>query len=155
MNDIATLVPDFDSALQLLPGMPAAYTKLSRSLEQGTLTRRNEAQIHLVVAGYIRCDYCQWVMSRVAEREGLSAEDAFLAAIGTARDPRERAILRLAQRIVSGGVTPERIRLDQMEARLFGDIELTEIAAHVALAVLTCSVLQAIAPGKVAARREV
>ena len=155
MNDIATLVPDFDSALELLPGMPAAYGKLSRSLEDGSLSRRNEIQIHLVVAGYIRCDYCQWVMSRIADRGGLSAEDIFFASIGTARDRQEAAILNLAHRIVSGGVTPDRIRLDQMEARLFGDVDLAEIAAHVALAVLTCSVLQAIAPGRIPARREV
>lgn len=154
MKAIAALVPDFDSALELLPGMPAAYGKLERSLEQGSLSRRNQLQIHLVVAGYIRCDYCQWVVGRVAEHEGLTSEDVFFAGIGTARDRQEAAVLNLAHRIVSGGVTPERIRLDQMEARLFGDVELSEIAAHVALAVLTCSVLQAIAPGRVPARRE-
>lgn len=154
MKEIAAVVPEFDTALELLPGMPAAYGKLARSLEQGVLSRRNEAQIHLVVAGFIQCDYCRWVIGRLAERAGLSQEDILFASIASARDAREAAILRLALRIVSGGVTAERIRLDQMEARLFGEVELAEIAAHVALAVLTCSILQAVAPGRVPVRRE-
>lgn len=154
MNDIASLVPGFSSAMDSLPGMPTAYGKLLRSLDHGSVSGRLRAQIHLVVAGFIHCDYCQWVAGRMAEREGLSGEDILFATVATARDSQEAAILRLALRIVSGGITEERIRLDEMEARLFADVELAEIAAHVALAVLTCSVLQSIAPGRTAARRE-
>ena len=154
MKEVAALVPDFDHALEMLPGMPEAYKKLASSLEQGTLSKRVRAKIHLLVAGYIRCDYCQWVLSRVGENAGLTGEEILFSTIGTSRERRESAVLGIARRIVSGGVTAERVRLDELEARLFAEVELAEIAAHVALAVLTCSLLQAVAPGRVGVRGE-
>lgn len=154
MSNVATLVPGFQSALEMLPGMLDAYGKLARSLEDGRLSARGRAQIGVVVAASLRCDYCRWVMGRLAEHAGLNGEDILFASMGLARERREAVVVSLAQRIVTGAVTPDRVRMEEMQARLVGEVELSEIAAHVALAVLTCSVLQALAPGRVPARKE-
>ena len=146
MRDIDTLVPGFTAALERLPGSAEAYGNLSSSLEKGSLSMRNKAEIGLVVAHRIRCEYSTWVMSRLAERRGLSGEDILFAGLGIARGRRSAAVLRLAKKMIEGPKMATTIECDPADSRMFSDGELAEIVAEVALAVLTCSVLQAIAP---------
>ena len=146
MRDIDSLVPGFAAALERLPGSSEAYGNLSRSLDKGSLSMRNKAEIGLVVAHRVRCDYSIWVMSRLAERRGLSGEDILFAGMGIARGRRSAAVLRLAQKMVAGPKMATTIECDPADSRMFNDTELAEVVAEVALAVLTCSLLQAIAP---------
>ena len=146
MRDIDSLVPGFAAALERLPGSTEAYGNLMHSLDKGTLSMRNKAEIGLVVAHRVRCDYSIWVMQRLAERRGLSAEDMLFAGMGIARGRRSAAVLRLVQKMIAGTKLATTIECDPADSRMFSDEELAEVVAEVALAVLTCSVLQAIAP---------
>ena len=146
MRDIDSLVPGFAAALERLPGSSEAYGNLMRSLEKGGLSMRNRAEIGLLVANRIGCDYCIWVMSRLAERRGLSGEDVLFAGMGIARGRRSAAVLRLVNKMVAGTQIARKIECDPADARLFNDTELAEIVAEVALAVLTCSILQSLSP---------
>lgn len=146
MKDVNTLVPGFAKALEQIPGTLEAYRQLSKTLEQGTLPARLRAQIGVVVAQEIRCDYCIWVQGRLAAQAGVNGEDVFLAQIGTARNRRESLVLRLSRRMVATGQFRDKVELDACEARVFSEIEIAEIVAQVAFAVLTCYVLQTIAP---------
>lgn len=153
MKDIDTLVPGFTAALERLPGSSEAFGNLERSLEKGSLSMRNKAEIGLLVAQRVRCDYCIWVMSRLAERRGLSGEDVLFAGLGIARGRRSAATLRLVQKMIEGPRIATTIECDPADSRMFSDAELAEIVAEVALAVLTCSVLQSIAPRVPATQR--
>lgn len=153
MRDIESLVPGFAAALERLPGSAEAYGNLTRSLEKGGLSMRNKAEIGLLVAQRVRCDYCIWVMSRLAERRGLSGEDVLFAGMGIARGRRSAAVLRLAHKMIEGPRIATTIECDPADSRMFSDAELAEIVAEVALAVLTCSVLQSIAPRLPATQR--
>src|SRR5215213_5169328 len=88
MRDIDSLVPGFAPALERLPGSSEAYGNLMRALDKGGLSMRNKAEIGLLVAQRVRCDYCIWVMSRLAERRGMSGEDVLFAGMGIARGRR-------------------------------------------------------------------
>src|SRR3954468_9781213 len=104
MKGIDTLVPGFAAALESIPGTQHAHRRLEKALEGGVFTPRMRAQIGLAVAQQVRCDYCQWVMGRLAAQAGLTGEDILFAGAGTAIQRREAAMLRLARRLVAGGV---------------------------------------------------
>jgi AhpD family alkylhydroperoxidase len=146
MKDIQSLVPGFDAALDRTTWTRATYDKLSAALARSVLPVRCRLQIALVVAQQIRCDYSLWVHARVAESIGMSAEDILLAQACSARDRHEAAVLRIAYRMMAGGELREAIARHPEALAGSGETVLTEIAAHVAFAVLTCYVLQSIAP---------
>ena len=154
MKEIDSLVPGFDEALARLPGTLGAYADLANSLDRGTLSARSRAEIGLIVAARVRCEYSIWVMQRLAAKQGMNEEDIFFASMGISRGRREAAIARLARLMVSGAEMEEKRLSQHPDARFFNQAELAEIIAQVAMAVLTCTVLQGIAPRPVTARRE-
>jgi alkylhydroperoxidase/carboxymuconolactone decarboxylase family protein YurZ len=154
MKDMDSLVPGFDEALARLPGTLGAYADLAHSLDRGTLSARSRAEIGLIVATRARCEYCLWVMQRLAAKQGMTEEDILFASMGIARGRREAAVARLARLMVSGAEIEQKKMSEHHDARFFNQAELAEIIAQVALAVLTCTVLQGIAPRPVTARRE-
>ena len=146
MKDIVYLVPGFQDALERLPGTLGAYNDLVRTLERGTLSARSRSEISLIVANRIGCDYCRWAMERMAEHQGMRQEDIFFAGLGISRGRREAAVARLAKRMVECTDAAGNVNCDPQDARMFGQAELAEIVAQVALVVLTCTVLQGLAP---------
>jgi hypothetical protein len=146
MRDIASVVPGFEAALDRAPWTRTTHANLARVLEKSVLPLRCRAQIGLLVSQQIRCDYSLWAHGVVAASAGLDAEDVLLAQLGTARDKHEAAVLRIAYRMMSGGELREAIARDPASFAGAGETVLTEIAAHVAYAVLSCYVLQAVAP---------
>jgi alkylhydroperoxidase/carboxymuconolactone decarboxylase family protein YurZ len=152
MKDMDSLVPGFDEALARLPGTLGAYADLANSLGRGTLSERSRAEIGLIVAARVRCEYCFWVMQRLAAHEGMNQEDILFASMGIARGRREAAIARLARLMVSGAEIEQKMG-EHPDTRFFNQSELAEIIAQVAMSVLTCTVLQGIAPRPDTARR--
>ena len=146
MNGIDTLVPGFATALESIPGTLHAHQRLEKALEAGVFSARMRAQIGLAVAQQIRCDYCQWVYQCIAAKAGLSGEDVIFASAGTAIDRREAAMLRLAQRMVAGGILLKKVDVEPRDNGVLREAEVAEVAAHVAFTILTCYVLQGIAP---------
>ncbi|HYC36013.1 MAG TPA: hypothetical protein VEC19_06300 [Usitatibacter sp.] len=154
MKDIAALVPGFNEAMEKLPGTLGTYNDLTTSLARGTLSERSRAEIGLIVANRIGCSYCRWVMERVAEHQGMTQEEIFFASLGISRGRRESAIARLAKRMVEGTDAAGNVNCDPRDARMFGQAEIAEIVAQVALVALACTVLQALAPRATPVQRE-
>jgi alkylhydroperoxidase family enzyme len=146
MIAIDKLVPGFATALENVPGTLHAHQRLEKALEGGVFTARVRALIGLAVAAQIRCDYCQWVYSRIGANAGLTGEDTIFAGAGTSIDRREAAILRLAQRMVAGGILLKKVDVEPRDVGVLRDSEVAEVAAHVAFTILTCYVIQGIAP---------
>jgi alkylhydroperoxidase family enzyme len=146
MIAIDKLVPGFATALESVPGTLHAHQRLEKALDGGVFTARVRALIGLAVASQIRCDYCQWVYGRIGANAGLTGEDSLFAGAGTSIDRREAAILRLAQRMVAGGILLKKVDVEPRDTGILRDSEVAEVAAHVAFTILTCYVIQGIAP---------
>ena len=146
MKEIQSIVPGFDAALDRASWTRTTHDNLARGLAKSVLPLRCRAQIGLLVAQQIRCEYSLWVHSCLAASVGMGAEDVLLAQMGGARDKHEAAILRIAYRMMSGGELRAAVERHPDAFAGTGQTVLTEIAAHVAYAVLACYVLQSIAP---------
>jgi alkylhydroperoxidase family enzyme len=144
MNGIESIVPGFSEALARAPVTLATHGKLLRAREHSPLSVRTRARIALAIAQQLRCEYSIWAQTCMAEAAGLSGEDVFLARAGTALDPREAAIVKMACKVVSGGVFKNRIEPEA--ARQFGDDEAAAIVTEVAFAIVNSYVMQSIAP---------
>jgi AhpD family alkylhydroperoxidase len=144
MNAIESIVPGFATALGRAPVTLATHRKLLKALEHSRLPSRSRAQIGLAVAQQLRCEYCIWVQTCVAEAAGLNGEDVILARAGTALDAHEAAIVKLAYRIVLDGVFRNRVAPNA--ARNLADAVGGAVVMEVAFAIVNCYVLQSIAP---------
>jgi AhpD family alkylhydroperoxidase len=146
MAAIESIAPGFSLALENAPVTLATHRKLSKALEETPLSARNRAQIALAIAQQLRCEYCIWVQTCVAEAAGLNGEDICLARAGTALDLHESSLVKLACRAVSGGVF--RNRVDRSFMGSVGEIEAAAVITEVALAIVNCYVLQSVAPAR-------
>ena len=153
MVSIDTLVPGYNQALEAVPGAMETARILETSLEDGTLSERTSALIRVAVAQRVGGPYARWAMGRIAARQWVSAEDIFLATTCTARDPIETVIVKAAARMAASGRQSHPAEFDAL-AHLLGEERATEVVAQVALAMLACEALAAIAPstGKAARR---
>jgi AhpD family alkylhydroperoxidase len=144
MTAIESIVPGFVDALGRAPVTLATHRKLAAALRDTPLTERSRALIAVAIAQQLRCEYCIWVHSCLAEAAGVGAEDIFLARTGTALDRDEAALVKMACEVVAGGIF--RNRLDPEASRRLGGPRATAVVTEVALAIVNCYVLQSIAP---------
>ena len=154
MLSIDTLVPGFNRALEAVPGAVETARVLEDSLGDGGLSPRTSALIRVAVAHRVGEAYARWAMNRIAARQDVSAEDIFLASCQSARDAVEDRIVKAAGRMAASGRRSPPAEFDAL-AGLVGEERATEVVAQVALAMLACEALAAIAPstGKTARRR--
>ena len=150
MLSIDTLVPGFDRALAEVPGGTEAARVLERRIGEPTLSGHTAALVRVAVAQRMGGAYARWVMARIAARQWVSAEDIFLATTGTARDPVENVVLKSAMRVAGSGRRSPPSEFEML-AHLLGEQCATEVIAQVALAMLACEALGAIAPSSGAA----
>ena len=145
MFSIDRLVPGFDRALAAIPGGVEMARVLGDSADDGVLPSRTAALIRVAVAQRAAGPYARWVMSRMAARQSVRSEDIFFATIGTARDPVEAVIMKAVTQMATTGRRTSPTDFDAL-ARTLGSPKATEVVAQVALAMLACEALSAIAP---------
>lgn len=153
MLSIETLVPGFDKALAAVPGGMETAQVLERSVDEAALSPRTSALIRVAVAQRVGHPYARWAMGRIAARQAVSSEDIFLATLPSARDAVENVILQSAVRMASSGRRTHPCEFDAL-AHLLGEERATEVVAQVALAMLACEALAAIAPATGATSRK-
>jgi uncharacterized peroxidase-related enzyme len=131
------LVPNMMRTMASSPAVLEGYLGLSGALGAGRLPAELREQIALAVAQANGCSYCLAAHSLLAGKAGLAAGDVVAARRGDASDPRARAAIRFALAVVAsrGGVAD--VELERVRGAGFGDSEIAEIVAHVALNVLT------------------
>jgi hypothetical protein len=150
MLSVDKLVPGFNRAIAAIPGGVEMARVLDHSSEDGALPRRTAALVRVAAAQRAGGPYARWVMARIAARESVGAEDVFLATIGTARDAVDAAVVKAAMRMASAGRRTPASDYEALE-RLMGAAKATEVVAQVALTMLACEALAAIAPSTGAA----
>jgi hypothetical protein len=145
MFTIDRLVPGFDRALAAIPGGMEMARVLGESTVDGELPSRTAALIRVAVAQRAAGPYARWAMARMASRQGVLAEDIFFATMGSARDPIEAVILKAVTQMATSGRRTSPADFDAL-ARTLGSPKATEVVAQVALTMLACEALAAIAP---------
>lgn len=144
MTAIESIVPGFVDALGRAPVTLATHRKLAAALRDTPLTERSHALIAVAIAQQLRCEYCIWVHSCLAEAAGVGAEDVFLARAGTALD-RDEAARGFGVEAVAEDAARDDLARHLHERRL-GEPRATAVVTEVALAIVNCYVLQSIAP---------
>ena len=134
-NTIKSKFGSVPNALKTLGNSAQAlegYLSLTGSLAKGSLSRALREQIALAVSEVNGCDYCLAAHSLTGKIAGLLPNQILDARRGRASNPKDDAVVRLAQSIAEqkGNVSDEELA----EARKAGitDGELVEIVGNVA-----------------------
>ncbi|WP_454766559.1 carboxymuconolactone decarboxylase family protein [Cupriavidus campinensis] len=107
------------------------------ALGKGVIPAQLGEKIAVAVADRNRCEYCLAAHTALGRKAGASAEEMAAAQAGQADDPRTAAALGFALKLVNerGQVTDADVA--GLRAAGFGDEEIVEIVAHVALNLFT------------------
>lgn len=129
--------PNMMRAMAVSPAVLDAYLSQSGALSKGSLSGAVREQIALVAAVQNSCEYCYAAHHVLGERAGVSGEDLTSSGKGQASDPKTQAALTFARAVIEtrGFVSDE--DLAQVRAAGYGDGEIGEIVANVALNVFT------------------
>lgn len=130
-------VPNVMRTMASSPAVIEGYLGLSGALGTGRLSAGLREQLALAVAEENGCNYCLAAHSLLGRHAGLTDADIAAARRGKASDPRAHAAIRFALAVVAsrGGVADG--DLERVRGAGFGDGEIAEIVANVALSALT------------------
>lgn len=131
------VVPNMMRTMAASPAVLEGYLGLSGALGAGRLPAKLREQIALAVAEANGCNYCLAAHSLLGKNAGLAESDVVAARRGDASDARAHAAIRFALAVVASRGGVEDAELERVRGAGFGDGELAEIVAHVALNVLT------------------
>jgi uncharacterized peroxidase-related enzyme len=130
-------VPNMPLAMAAAPAVLEGYLGLSGALAHGALPPQLREQLALTVAQAVGCTYCVAGHTVLATRLGLSEAELLASRRGTVADPQTAAALAFARALVreKGAVSAEEVH--RVQAAGYGDEEVAEIIAHVALNLFT------------------
>jgi uncharacterized peroxidase-related enzyme len=131
------VVPNMTRTMAQSPAVLDAYLAFGAALRTGLLPASLQEQIALTVAETNGCDYCLSAHSALGRGAGLSSDEVAASRDGRASDGTAAAALQFARALVDrrGAVTEQEIA--RVRGAGFGDGEIAEIIAHVALNVFT------------------
>jgi uncharacterized peroxidase-related enzyme len=107
------------------------------ALGQGTLGAKLGEQIAVAIANCNRCEYCLAAHTVLGQKAGATAAELAAAQVGRAQDARTAAALTFALKVVESRAQISAADVDSLRAAGFGDEQVVEILAHVALNLFT------------------
>ncbi len=119
---------------------PAALKSMWGSfgaLGSGVLGAKLGEQIAVAVADCNACEYCLSAHTALGRKAGASAEEMSAAQGGESADPKAAAALRFALKLVNERGQVGDADVQALRSAGFGDEEVVEILAHVALNLFT------------------
>jgi len=131
------LVPNMTRAMAVAPPVLDAYLGFSGALGHGVLPARVREQLALDVGEANHCDYCVSAHSAIGMRVGLTDQDLLDSRRGTSIDPKTDALLRFARTVVAKRGVVEDADIAAVRGAGYGDAEIAEVVAHVALNIFT------------------
>jgi uncharacterized peroxidase-related enzyme len=131
------ITPNMMRAMAQAPAVLQGYLSFSAALAGGTLRADLRERLALAVAEANRCQYCLAAHTALGERAGLGAADRRASRQATADDPKVDAALKFARLLVvrRGEVSDQDVQ--RLKDLGYGDGEIAEIVANVALNILT------------------
>lgn len=107
------------------------------ALGGGVLSAKLGEQIAVAIADQNQCEYCLAAHTALGRKAGASAEEMHAAQAGQSADPKTAAALRFATTVVSQRAQLTDADVVDLRAAGYGDEEIVEILAHVALNLFT------------------
>lgn len=123
-------VANSTAALQMMWGAFGA-------LGGGTLSPRLGEQIAVAIADRNRCEYCLAAHTALGRKAGASAADMTQAQAGESGDPAVAAALAFALKVVEARGQVSDADVQRLRDNGYGDEQIMEILAHVALNIFT------------------
>jgi uncharacterized peroxidase-related enzyme len=141
LNEVRRKLGAVPNMFRLLANSPAVlegYFSLDAALDKGALDARSRERIALAVAEVNGCGYCLAAHTFVG-RKVAKLDDAEIAAnrVGGSKHAKADAAVRFAALVAEKRGHVSEADLAGVKAAGYGDAELIEIVAHVALNVLT------------------
>jgi uncharacterized peroxidase-related enzyme len=131
-------VPNLTRVMAASPPVLEGYLGLSGALGQpGALPAKTKEQLALVTGEANGCDYCVSAHSFLGKKAGLSELEVASSRRGTSDDAKTAALLQFARLVLERRGRVADADLDAVRAAGFGDAEIAEAVAHVALNVFT------------------
>lgn len=127
------MVPNLARAMANSPATLQAYLGFGAALSGGSLSAKLREQIALTVAETNGCEYCLAAHSAVGKSLGLSQEEITDARRGFSSNTAVEAALIFARQIVEARGWVSDDDLQDVRAAGFGDAEISEIVANVAV----------------------
>ncbi len=124
-------------AMAVSPSVLDAYLGFSGALRRGVLPARVQEQLALDVGEANHCDYCVSAHSALGKRAGLTDLDILDSRRGTSTDPKADVLLRFARTVVEKRGVVEDADIAAVRDAGYGDAEIAEVVAHVALNIFT------------------
>lgn len=133
MGTVSNLI----SVMAQAPSVARSYLAFSQNLGGGALPARLREQLALLVGEANGCGYCVAAHTALGQRAGLSEPETCDARRAVSADRKEGAALDFAAKVLRerGRVTDADV--ERVRAAGYGDREIAEIVAHVALNVFT------------------
>lgn len=131
------VTPNMMRAMASSPAVLDAYLQFSGALSKGLLPARVQEQIALVAAVQNECGYCLAAHTVLGAKAGVSEQDLVAGRDARASDPAVEAALTFAKQVIAtkGFVSDD--DLAAVRAAGYGDGEIGEIVAAVALNTFT------------------
>lgn len=127
------MVPNMAKVMANSPAVLQSWTQFNGAMGAARLTAQVREQIALLTAEANACTYCLSAHSALGKLVGLNQAQIDAARHNQAADPKTAAALRFARSVIDhrGGVGESDLRA--VRAAGFGDAEIAEIVAAVAL----------------------
>ena len=131
------LVPNMTRVMASSPVVLEAYLGFSGALGHGKLSAKLREQIALIVAETTRCSYCLSAHTAIGKLVGLSPVELAESRHGNSPDSRTVAALKFSQTLVLRGGNASDQDIGSLKQAGFGEGEIAEIIANVALNLFT------------------
>lgn len=107
------------------------------ALGNGSLGSKLGEQLAVAIANRNRCEYCLAAHTVLGQKAGASAAEMASAQAGQSEDARTAAALRFALKVVEQRAQLDDADVAELRSVGFGDEQIVEILAHVALNLFT------------------
>lgn len=129
--------PNMFKAVANSPAALASMWGSFGALGKGTIGARLGEQIAVAVAEQNRCDYCLAAHTALGKGAGLTEGQLVAAQAGESADPKTAAALQFALKLVTRRGQVSDADVATLRAAGYGDEQIVEILAHVALNIFT------------------
>jgi uncharacterized peroxidase-related enzyme len=131
------IVPNLTRSMAVSPPVLEAYLGFSGALAHGVLPARVREQLALDVGEANHCEYCVSAHSAGGKRLGLTEQEVLDSRRGRSADPKTDVLLRFARKVVAERGVVADADVAVVRNAGYGDAEIAEVVAHVALNVFT------------------
>ena len=137
IQQVFGMTPNMFKAVANAPAALQSMWSAFGALGNGTLDAKLGEQIAVAIANRNRCDYCLAAHTVLGQKAGASAVEMSAAQVGQSNDAKTAAALAFALKVVEQRAQIVDADVANLREAGFGDEQIVEIMAHVALNLFT------------------